>query len=426
MKVEEVFTPNEVPTVTYVTREERKLEETLKDAIGMKNTVASISGPSKSGKTVTLNKVIDSNYVITLSGSNIKSITDLWKQIFAWIGEPIKITKTSETSFDISIMARAGIDGGIPLFAKAKAEGEAGAGLTHGRGESKAIVIDPYEVIASEIGESDFLIFIDDFHYIDRETQKDIAQCIKTLSERGVNFCLASVPHRSDDAVRANSELRGRLAAVDFTYWREDELVKIGYQGFSALNINVDKNVVAKLAKESSGSPQLMQLLCRNLCHECQIQSRQDIAVDVVIDDPKLQEILERTSQFANFSSSLRAMHSGPKIRGSERKQFKFIDGSSGDVYRSILLAIRRDPRSLTFTYDNILERVREICSSDTPTGSSITSSLSQMEEISLAVGGDSVLEWDEDVLTIVEPYFLFYLRCSPKIDELGASGGLH
>ena len=420
MRVEEVFTPNEVPTFTYVTREEHKLEELLKDAIGMKNTVASISGPSKSGKTVTLNKVIDSDYVITLSGSNIHSVADLWRQIFAWIGEPIVVTRTSETGYEIGIRAKAGGEFGLPLLAKGKAEAEGSGGISHSDGKSQTIPIDPYELIAKEIGESEFLIFIDDFHYIDKAVQTEISRCIKTLSERGVNFCLASVPHRSDDAVRANSELRGRLAAVDFTYWDEEELKRIAYQGFDALNLSIGEDIVRKLAKESAGSPQLMQLLCRNLCQEFQIREKQNDIEKIEADEKDLQQVLERASQFANFSSTLRAMHSGPKIRGSERKQFNFFDDSKGDVYRAILLAIRKDPRALTFSYDDILERVRSVCTGDSPSGSSITSSLSQMEEIADTSGGDTILDWDEDVLTIVEPYFLFYLRCSAKLDRLG------
>lgn len=264
------------------------------------------------------------------------------------------------------------------------------------------------------------MTFIDDFHYIDKSLQTEIARCIKTLSERGVNFCLASVPHRSDDAVRANSELRGRLAAVDFNYWDEQELKKIAYQGLAALNLNISEDIVLRLAKESSGSPQLMQLLCRNLCQELQIRERQKALENIEINGQSLQQVFERASQFANFSSTLRAMHSGPKVRGSERKQFQFFDGSTGDVYRAILLAIKKDPRALTFSYDEILERVRSVCYEDSPSGSSITSSLSQMEEIADSSGGETIIDWDEDVLTIVEPYFLFYLRCSNKIDQLG------
>jgi hypothetical protein len=36
-----------------------------------------------------------------------------------------------------------------------------------------------------------------------------------------------------------------------------------------------------------------------------------------------------------------------------------------------------------------------------------------------MTVQTDPVIEWDEDVLDIVEPYFLFFLRCSPHLARL-------
>lgn len=419
MRVDEVFTPNDVPSVTYVTREDHKLEEQLRAALKMRNTVVSISGPSKAGKTVTLKKIIDQNYVITLSGSNIKGVNDLWRQIFAWIGETLEITKSDGVGFEIGIRTNIEGEAGIPLLAKGKAGAGADAKVGHQSGQTKVVPIDPYQKIAEEIGGSDFVIFIDDFHYIEREAQKEISKCIKTLAENNVKFCLASVPHRSDDAVRANTELRGRLATVDFTYWGEEELQKIALQGFEALNIKLNIENISKLARESIGSPQLMQLLCLNVCGQRQIKERQQFETVIDLSAEELKEILERASQFANFSSTLQAMHSGPRVRGNERKQFRFVDESTGDVYRAILLAIRSDPRALTFRYDDILERVKAICVGESPSGSSITSSLAQMEEIAEASGGSAILDWDEDNLNVIEPYFLFYLRCSPKINQV-------
>jgi hypothetical protein len=29
------------------------------------------------------------------------------------------------------------------------------------------------------------------------------------------------------------------------------------------------------------------------------------------------------------------------------------------------------------------------------------------------------IIEWNDDVLDIVDPYFLYYLRCSPRITSL-------
>ncbi len=58
-KSTEVFTPNDVPTFSYVERKERKFEERLRESLSIPKMIVSLSGPSKSGKTVLVKKVID-------------------------------------------------------------------------------------------------------------------------------------------------------------------------------------------------------------------------------------------------------------------------------------------------------------------------------------------------------------------------------
>jgi hypothetical protein len=129
--------------------------------------------------------------------------------------------------------------------------------------------------------------------------------------------------------------------------------------------------------------------------------------------------VLERTSTIADFSTLLGVLHAGPKQRGTERKRFNFVDGTQSDVYRCVLLAIKADPASLSFRYDEMLKRTVNVCKSDSPVGSSVSESLAQMAKLARTVQEAPVIEWDDDVLDIVEPYFLFFLRCSPYLSTL-------
>ena len=122
-----------------------------------------------------------------------------------------------------------------------------------------------------------------------------------------------------------------------------------------------------------------------------------------------------------DFSSLVEGLHAGPRQRGVERIQFDLIDGSRGDVYRCVLLALKQDPARLMFTYDAMLNRVRRVCTSEHPAGSSISQALGQMNDIAEKLHTTQVLEWDEDTLDIVEPYFLFFLRKSPKLAALAS-----
>ena len=99
----------------------------------------------------------------------------------------------------------------------------------------------------------------------------------------------------------------------------------------------------------------------------------------------------------------LRDLHIGAKTRGTDRKEHDLIDGTRGDVYRAILLA-----------------RVRQVCTDDAPSGSSVNAALGQMDTIAeLLQPGVSPLSWDEPTLDIVDPYFLFFIRCSDKLAQI-------
>jgi hypothetical protein len=216
-------------------------------------------------------------------------------------------------------------------------------------------------------------------------------------------------------------ELRGRVAAVNLSYWTLDELVQISRKGLGALNAEVAPAVERRFATECSGSPQLMQSVCLNLCYELQLREGLQAQSRLEVSSDQIQETLLRTSSFADFSKMVTALHIGARTRGTERNLHSFEDGTSGDVYRAILLAIKKDPAQLSFSYDNVIARVKSVCTDESPVGSSVTSALTQMSTLGEEVQpGTSPISWDGDTLDIADPYFLFYLRCSGKLAELG------
>ena len=81
ISVSDIFTPNDTPTVTYVGRQDLKLEERLSQNCKLPKMVVSISGPSKSGKTVLIKKVMDEDLIIPVIGSGIEGPEDLWMSV---------------------------------------------------------------------------------------------------------------------------------------------------------------------------------------------------------------------------------------------------------------------------------------------------------------------------------------------------------
>jgi hypothetical protein len=420
----EVFTPTDVPTLTYVERASRNFESDLRNALAIPKMVVSVSGPSKSGKTVLVTKVVAQDNLIHIYGASIRNPEDLWTNVLAWMGGPVEKTETEGAKIAGELSATAGGKVGIPLIVAGKGDIKGGVSADRSTSTTKKYATTGLDAIVREIGNSDYVVFVDDFHYIARSVQEEIGKQIKAAAEKGIRICTASVPHRSDDVVRSNSELRGRVTAIDMSYWTSDELEQIAVRGFRELNIDLSPAVIRALADEAFGSPQLMQAICLNLCFEIgTIETRSDHD-RIEVGKGLLRHIFERTAVTTDYSTMLNALHAGPKQRGVERKQFKFTDETSGDVYRCVLLAMKADPPSLSFRYDDILSRARKVCKEDSPVGSSVSESLSQMAKLASTVQSTPAIEWDTDVLDIVEPYFLFFLRCSPHLARLAKHSG--
>jgi len=419
VKAVEVFTPTDVPTITYVDRGARNIEDAFRQALSIPKMVVSISGPSKSGKTVLVTKLVSSENLIHIYGASIKQPEDLWQSVIAWMGGPIKRSQTSGTKASIEAAGSVGGKAGIPLLAEAKVDAKF-SGAREGSYSVTEVFADvSVEDVAAEIGGSDYVVFLDDFHYIRKDVRDEIGKQIKAAAERGIRIVTASVPHRADDVVRSNTELRGRVTAVDMTYWSLEELERIAQLGFRELNVDLSPAVIRAIAVEAFGSPQLMQAICLQFCFARRVTETLDDHIRIDIDEVAIRQILESTSVMTDFSRMVSTLHAGPKLRGTERKPFKFSDGTSGDVYRCVLLALRGNPAALSFRYDEMVKRVQSICIGESPVGSSVSESLAQMGKLARTVQEAPVIEWDEDVLDIVEPYFLFYLRCSPHLNRL-------
>jgi hypothetical protein len=366
-----------------------------------------------------VNKVVEKDRLIPVSGVSIKSADDLWARVLSWMEGPVSRTEKTGTTLKSDVSAKGGGKIGIPMVAEGKAEGEVKLGGERQRSTEETYPMVGLPQVIKDIGNSNFTLFVDDFHYIPKDVQKEIGMQIKEAAESGVRICAASVPHRSDDVVRSNTELRGPVTAVDTGRWTQQELEQIALRGFQQLNVDVTVPVMNRLTAEAFGSPQLMRAICLNFCFENKILETLPTQQRIEMNFVALQNVLERTSTLTDFSTMISRLHAGPKLRGHERKEFQFKNGKTGDVYLCVLLAMKADPPLLTLPYDELLNRTRAVCIGESPSGSSVANTLTHMTELAQTVQEAAVIEWDEDVLDIVEPYFLFFLRCSSYLDTV-------
>jgi hypothetical protein len=411
MRATEVFTPGKLPEVTYVDDHLKSRATVLLDALETGGAVISMSGPSKSGKTVFMEKNLGKDRLIQVTGAGITDANKLWDRVFDIIGTPISKRAVANQGFEGSVGGKIGGEAG--LFIKGTGEVSAGGKWSNSTSSQTEIAVDYLQLLIRELANTDLVVFIDDFHYIPRLVQGEVSNQIKEAIRNNVNFVVASVPYHSDDAIRANPDLRGRTVKLDFDYWKPDELCKIANRGFSALKASVTPMYVQALAKESAGSPQLMQSLCLTTCFENDLRETSRTSTQLASDQDSIVRVCSRTAATGDYSSTVAKMMDGPKTRGTDRKSYLLQDQSALDVYPLILKAIALNPPELTHRYPSLQRRIQSLCAKDQPSGSSITGACSHLASIANESENSNIIEWDaeNDVLDIRDPYLLFYLR---------------
>lgn len=410
MRATEVFTPKGEPSITYVNDHLIDKGKRLVQDLSAGPCVVSLSGPSKSGKTVFIEKTLGRDHLIKINGAGVKSADALWLKVFAVIGTPIKVVETTEKNNTSTFGAK--VEGGVPLLAKGEVSVTGAWGSKNA--EAAETAVDYVALLVKDLGNTDYIVFIDDFHYIDPEVQQEIATQIKEGIEGKVQFVCASVPYRSDDVLLANADLRGRAYKVDFEYWAHSELTKIAYIGFAAMNLKVSPAIIDALASEAAGSPQLMQTLCLNLCFDVGHELGPDAPVMIEANSDLIARVCRRTTANNDYSSTVAAMKDGPKIRGKDRKSYVLASSQTAmDVYPLILRGIACNPPMLTLKASEFTGRVQGLCTGDQPGSGSIVNSCAHIVSIANEAEGRQVIEWDaeRDVLDVRDPYLLFFLR---------------
>jgi hypothetical protein len=419
--VSEVFRPTDYPKLTDVERDQLHLERLLGEWMRSSTQIASISGPSKAGKTVLVQRVVGEGNLVTVSGASVRTADQLWERVLDWLGEPhATMTSSVDTKTETETRERTAQLG----FSGTGAMHRAGHLEADGQTETLQATANRRGLpqVVAEIANSATTLLLDDFHYIPAAIQTDVAQQLKDAASRGVRICVAAVPHQADNVVRALPELRGRVLAIDIDYWSKRDLLAIPALGCPLLNIELDQASLQMFAVEAAGSPQLMQSICLWACSHVGVREAAETPRVIELDETARKEILFLTSLTADFRSLVRQLISGPRVRPGERRTYVHADGRVGDVYLTVMRALALDPPRLTVDYAELTRRLDQLCKGASPDGASVINACTRIAQIAQnkAPPTGPAIEWDEpaQIVVINDPYLLFYLRWSVVLER--------
>ncbi|CAN5739490.1 hypothetical protein BH11MYX2_BH11MYX2_40960 [soil metagenome] len=417
----EVFTPTAFPRYTYVPRDDLHHERLLREWVRSTSLIASVSGPSKAGKTVLVQRVVGEGNLVSVSGASVRAPDQLWDRVLDWLGEPhATAASRADATTETKTREKGGTLGIAGVGASVRGQSAHAQGGTDTLQATSARRGLPQ--VVDQLANTKLALLVDDFHYIPHNIQSDVAQQIKDAASRGVRICVASVPHRADNVVRALPELRGRVMAIDLDYWSRTDLISIPTAGLPLLDLSIDTATLQSFAVEAAGSPQLMQAICLFACNHLGVLDTLEAPRAVTLDPEERRRIFFMTSSVVDFRSLVRALIAGPKAR-AERQLYTHRDGRQGDVYLTILRAIATDPPKLVIPRAELEHRLTELAPAKSPdVGNLVRACMSfgQIAAQTYAAPSGPAIEWDDhdQVLVVSDPYLLFYLRWSGHLER--------
>jgi len=250
LRYQEVFVPGGFPRHTYNPRVDLQLEEKLAEVKDNLCKLVTVTGQTKSGKTVLARKILPPEESIWIDGGVVSREDDFWDVII----EQLQLFQSAGEETVEGTISKIGGKGTTEAnFFIAKGSGEISTEAQKERGTKSTSSRNLSSRVAALKGlrSSNVPLVVDDFHYIPRDMQGSIVRALKPLIFDGLPVVIIAIPHRRYDALKVEKEMTGRISPINIPTWSEDELQFISNTGFKLLNYKVPSKFSADLSSEA-------------------------------------------------------------------------------------------------------------------------------------------------------------------------------
>lgn len=411
LRYQDVFVPGGFPRHTYNPRVDLQLEDKLAEVKDNLCKLVTVTGQTKSGKTVLARKILSPEESIWIDGGVVSQENDFWDviieqlQLFQSVGEET----SEETNSKIGGKGTAEAN-----FFVVKGSGDVSAEFQKTRGiKSMSNRTLSSRVLALKgLHSSNVPLVVDDFHYIPRDMQGSIVRALKPLIFDGLPVVIIAIPHRRYDALKVEKEMTGRISPIDIPTWSEGELEFISNTGFDLLNYKLSSKFSAFLSSEAIGSPHLMQDFCRGVSRLFDIKYDKKIR-DLEVDRPALESIFRDIAETIG-RPIFEKLARGPRQR-TDRLPRELKSGKTVDIYELVLYGLAHlRPGLVSLEYEELRTAIRDVAGSQIPQLHEVARVLKHMATIAATDQSSTpVIDFEEEEkkLHITDPFFAFYLR---------------
>ena len=157
---------------------------------------------------------------------------------------------------------------------------------------------------------------------------------------------------------------------------------------------------------ESIASPQLMQLICLNIC----VLAEGD---KFSIDEALVKRAFRFSTLNLDYDKVVKIIQRGKSSRGQKRASYQTDTLGTLDLYGLILEALALDPPFADIPFDDLYNRILKLIKGkNVPSILSVKNYLKSIQDVLEANDRSyEVIEWKDNNIYIIESLFLFYLR---------------
>lgn len=153
-----------------------------------------------------------------------------------------------------------------------------------------------------------------------------------------------------------------------------------------------------------------MQYICLSIC----ILLNTDNGETKEIKSDILTKTYKFTTSNLDYADVVALITRGPLSKGKKRNMYYTTSGDKMDLYQLVVKSLAENPPLMGLTIDDIKNRVNKIVgeNENKPDRQKIKNTVTQIQKlINDKEDIYKVLEWKDEMIYIIDPLFLFYLR---------------
>jgi hypothetical protein len=252
----EVFGVSAKPVLSYVERAD--VDTRFREAIQSDKQIV-VYGSSKQGKTALVSKYLPYGENLLVSLTPKTTVLDIYQTMLSASGIRLKGNATEKKTIEGTVGVSAKVKAIIPFFGGGEVEGKTeGKQGSENEQEYEEIPINlelPQHVadLLQRVGSKKWVI-LENFHYLDDDTQKQFAFDLRAFQELGVRFVILGVWREKNRMAQFNGDLLDRVVEVPVEPWTEADFRRVAGKGAEVLNVHFADALLAKIIETSFSS----------------------------------------------------------------------------------------------------------------------------------------------------------------------------